>query len=72
VAGDLTMHGVTHPIILRVEMSDATDGRSRWKVTTPPLNRREFGLMFGGTAEAVSGIGQDVTVNIEIEASRSQ
>src|SRR3954470_5130011 len=64
VAGDLTMHGVTRPIVLHVEMLQAADGRSRWKVTTPALNRRDFGLVFGGTAEAVSGIGQDVTVNI--------
>src|SRR5436305_3772250 len=44
VAGDLTMHGVTRPIVLHVEMVQPTGGRSRWKVTTPPLNRREFGL----------------------------
>jgi polyisoprenoid-binding protein YceI len=72
VAGDLTMHGITRPIILQAQMSQTGDGRSRWNVTTRPLSRREFGLMFGATAEAVSGIGQDVTVNIEIEASRSQ
>jgi polyisoprenoid-binding protein YceI len=73
VAGDLTMHGITRPMILHVEMlSQAADGRSRWKVTTAPLSRREFGLMFSSTAEAMSGISQDVNVNIEIEASRSQ
>lgn len=72
VAGDLTMHGQTRPIVLHVELMDnATAERSRWKVTTSPLKRREFGLMFGGTAEAVSGIGQDVAVKIEIEARRN-
>src|SRR3954447_4516333 len=72
VAGALTMHGVTRPIVLHVEMPQAADGRSRWKVTTPALNRRDFGLVFGGTAEAVSGIGQDVTVNIEVQAAHSE
>ena len=72
IAGDLTMHGVTKAITLHVELLDSGNNRTRWKVTTAPLKRRDFGLMFGGTAEAVSGIGQDVAVNIEIDARRSQ
>ena len=71
VSGDLTMHGVTRPIILHVQLIKAGDGRSRWKVTTSPLSRRDFGLMFGGTAEAVSGIGKEVSVNIEVESRRA-
>jgi polyisoprenoid-binding protein YceI len=73
VTGDFTMHGVKRPIVLHVELiGDPSGQRSRWKVTTAPLKRREFGLVFGGTAEAVSGIGQDVSINIEIEASRAR
>jgi polyisoprenoid-binding protein YceI len=73
VAGDFTMHGVTKPIVLHAQLlSGASGERSRWKVTPPPLNRRDFDLMFGGTAEAVSGIGRDVAVNIEIEAARAR
>jgi len=73
VSGDLTMHGVTRPIVLHVELLDDPAGEhSRWKVTTAPLKRRDFGLLFGGTTEAVSGIGQDVNVRIEIEAGRGQ
>jgi polyisoprenoid-binding protein YceI len=73
VAGDFTMHGRTRPIVLHVQLlSGASGDRSRWKVTTAPLKRRDFDLVFGGTAEAVSGIGQDVAVRIEIEASRGQ
>ena len=71
VSGDLTMHGVTRPITLHVQLAEsAAGGRTKWKVTTAPLKRREFNLMFGGTAEAISGISQDVRVNIEIEAAR--
>jgi polyisoprenoid-binding protein YceI len=73
VSGDFTMHGVTKPIILHVQLLDGTSGeRSRWKVTTAPINRRSFNLMFGSTAEAISGIGRAVAVNIEIEARRAR
>jgi len=41
-------------------------------VTTNPITRRDFNLMFSSTAEAVSGISQTVAINIEIEAKRSQ
>jgi polyisoprenoid-binding protein YceI len=71
VTGDFTMHGVARPIVLHVELMNSTDRGNRWTVITDPLKRREFGLMFGGTAEAVSGIGQDVAVKIEIEANRN-
>lgn len=73
VSGDFTMHGVTKPIVLHVQLLDGAAGeRSRWKVTTAPLNRPDFNLMFGGTAEAISGIGREVNVNIEIEAGRAR
>src|SRR5207253_5325437 len=69
ILGDLTMHGVTKPITLHVKLlsSPSTEAKqTRWVVTTEPLKRREFNLMFSQGAEAVSGISQDVTVNIEI------
>jgi polyisoprenoid-binding protein YceI len=74
IAGDLTMHGVTKPITLHVKLlTPMTDGaRTRWEVTTEPIKRRDFGLMFGGAAEAVSGISQDVAIKIEIEAVKSR
>ncbi len=73
VAGDFTMHGVTKPIVLHVQLVDpGTGDRSRWKVTTAPLKRSDFGLLFGGTAEAVSGIGQNVSVSMEIESTRAR
>jgi hypothetical protein len=45
---------------------------SRWAVTTEPLKRSDFNLVFSRTAEAISGIGQEVTVNLEIEATKAQ
>ena len=75
ILGDLTMHGVTRPITLRVKLLSpvSNDTReTRWAVTTEPIKRREFNLMFGQSAEAISGIGQTVAINIEIEATRAQ
>jgi polyisoprenoid-binding protein YceI len=72
IAGDLTMHGVTKSIALHVKLltSPNESNRTRWAVTTAPLNRREFNLMFSQGAEAISGISQSVAINIEIEATR--
>lgn len=75
IVGDLAMHGVTKPITLHVKLVSPISGetkRTRWAVTTEPLKRGDFGLMFGSTTEAVSGISQAVAINIEIEATRAQ
>jgi len=75
ILGNLTMHGVTKPITLHVKLVGSISNeakQTRWVVTTEPLKRREFNLMFSPGAEAVSGISQDVAINIEIEATRTQ
>jgi len=75
ILGDLTMHGVTRPITLHVKLVSPVSSdtkQTRWAVTTEPIKRREFNLMFGQSAEAISGIGQTVAINIEIEATRAQ
>ena len=77
IVGDLTMHGVTKPVTLKVKLATPLTGerslqRTRWEVTAAPLKRRDFGLMFGSATEAVSGISQDVAINIEVEAKRAE
>ena len=74
IAGELTMHGVTKPIVLHVKLLTSPDDakQTRWAVTTEPLKRREFNLMFSQGAEAISGISNTVAINIEIEATRAQ
>jgi len=74
ILGDLTMHGVTRPITLHVKLLTPVNetSRTRWAVTTEPIARRDFNLMFASAAEAVSGISQTVAINIEIEAKRAQ
>ena len=74
ILGDFTMHGVTKPTTLHVKLLSAAAERkeTRWSVTTEPLKRRDFNLMFSSSAEAVSGISQTVPVVIEIEALRTE
>jgi polyisoprenoid-binding protein YceI len=74
ILGDLTMHGVTKPVTLHVKLLTPINetSRTRWGVMTDPITRRDFNLMFSSGAEAVSGIGQTVAINIEIEAMRAQ
>jgi polyisoprenoid-binding protein YceI len=71
ILGDLTMHGVTKSITLHVKLLSPISGdtkETRWMVTTEPLKRSDFKLMFSQGTEAISGISQTVAVNIEIEA----
>ena len=77
IVGDFTMHGVTKPMTLHVKLSTPPSGeslpdRTRWIVTTDPINRKDFGLMFSSATESVSGIGSNVTPTIEIEAVRTK
>jgi polyisoprenoid-binding protein YceI len=74
ILGDLTMHGATRPITLHVKLVTPLNEtiRTRWQVTTEPISRRDFNLMFAPATETVSGIGQTVAINIEIEARRAQ
>jgi polyisoprenoid-binding protein YceI len=74
ILGDLTMHGVTRPVTLHVKLLTPVNetSRTRWAVTTEPIARRDFNLIFASAAEAVSGISQTVAINIEIEAKRAQ
>jgi polyisoprenoid-binding protein YceI len=73
ILGELTMHGVTRAITLHVKLVTPVNetSRTRWAVTTEPINRRDFNLMFASGAEAVSGISQTVAINIEVEARRA-
>jgi polyisoprenoid-binding protein YceI len=68
IVGDFTMHGVTREITLNVQLVSNAD--THWQVTTSPLRRSEFGLLFSKSAEMMSGIADDVAVDIEIETQR--
>jgi polyisoprenoid-binding protein YceI len=73
IIGDLTMHGVTRTITLHAQLLGAPDDQiSRWRITTAPVKRGEFGLTWSKSVEAISMIGDDVAVDIQIEAARAK
>jgi polyisoprenoid-binding protein YceI len=77
ITGDFTMHGVTRPITLNIQMVGdpglaARDQTTRWRVTTAPLKRSEFKLGWSKGVEVVSMIGDEVSVDIQIEATRAR
>ena len=50
ITGDLTMHGLTREITLHVQLlgtpeSAAKNQTTRWRVTTAPIKRSQFGLV---------------------------
>ncbi len=77
VAGDLTMHGVTKQIVLKVDAPSkeqvGMDGKShaRGFEATTTLNRKDYGLTWNGTLKSGdAALGDDIKIDISIEAGR--
>jgi polyisoprenoid-binding protein YceI len=77
VAGDLTLHGVTKPVVLKLEDPGKTqigmDGKSvhRGFTATTTINRTDFGLSWNGTLKSGdSMLGNDVRIELDIEGSQ--
>ena len=73
LAGDLTIHGVTRPVHLKVESLGATKdpwgGERVGFSATVAINRKDFGLHWNVALEAGGVVvGEKVDINIEIEA----
>ncbi len=71
VIGDLTMHGVTKEVPLKVQFLGKGPGmqgetRSGFQATTS-LKRSEFGLTWGKVVEGTQLVGDDVIINLEVE-----
>jgi polyisoprenoid-binding protein YceI len=78
VAGDLTMHGVTKPVVLDVEflgmgqvgIGGQTMGTKAGYDATATLNRKDFGINWNKTLDQGGlMIGEDVAVSLHIEAN---
>ena len=71
VDGDLTMHGVTKPVVLKVEYTPETlaGGKTLRGVTaTTKVNRKDFGLNWNKTIEAGGVVvGDEVVITVEME-----
>ncbi|MGE0352527.1 MAG: YceI family protein [Gemmatimonadales bacterium] len=73
VAGDLTVHGVTRPVILGVRINGIRRigrfERIAFSAATS-FDRKDFGITFSPIIEGIRAAGDEVQVSIEIEASR--
>jgi len=70
VAGDLTIHGVTKPVVLKVDLLGFGPGMmgaqlSGWDATTT-INRQDFGVK--GPAMLGKAVGNEVAITISVEA----
>ena len=74
VAGLLTLHGVTKPVVLALETpgpAQSMDGKSlhRGFTATTTINRQDFGLTWNGTLKSGDSVlGNDVKIELNIEA----
>ena len=74
VTGDLTMHGVTKEVVLKVELVGKGAGMkgsivSGWDATTA-LKRSDFGLAWNKAIEGTQVVGDDVKIELHIEADK--
>ncbi len=75
VTGDLTMHGVTKEVVLKVELIGKGTGMkpgsivSGWDATTA-LKRSDFGLAWNKVIEGTQVVGDDVKIELHIEADK--
>jgi polyisoprenoid-binding protein YceI len=73
VAGDLTIHGVTRPVVLAVEaedveLKDPYGNVKRGATATTTINRKDFGLTWNVALEAGGVIvGDEVKITLDVE-----
>lgn len=73
--GDLTMHGVTKPVVLDLEIEGVAKdpmGNTRAGATASGhVNRQDFGI--GPTSGPMAGmVGQDIEISIEVEGTQKK
>lgn len=76
VTGDLTMKGVTKPVVLEVEgptheIKGPMGETRRGMVARTVINRRDFGLNWSKAVEAGPVVGDDVQIEIEAEVVKA-
>ncbi len=76
VTGDLTMRGVTKPVVLTVAANGfANDGRGGQKAgfdVTGKLNRKDFGVSWNNVVDGNAILSDDVDLDITIEANKKK
>jgi len=76
VSGDLTLHGVTRPVVLDVEgptpeMKDPWGKTRAGAQATTKINRKDFGIAWNQTLDAGGvAVGDELTITIDVEATK--
>ncbi len=74
VTGDLTLHGVTKPVVLEVEgptpsIKDPMGNTKAGAHATTRINRKDFGIVWNKTMDGGGVmVGDDIDVSIDVEA----
>jgi polyisoprenoid-binding protein YceI len=74
ISGDLTIHGVTKPVVLKLDAPDkeqlGPDNKlHRGFSATTTIHRADFGLVWNGTLKSGDAmIGDDAKITLDIEA----
>ncbi len=74
ISGELTMHGVTRPVVLAAALGGLTATQRGPLVAftaSTRVHRQDFGLNFNRLAEGVALVGDDVDITIAVEARGS-
>jgi polyisoprenoid-binding protein YceI len=76
VTGDLTLHGVTKPVVLDVTTSPVVKGMygetRRAFAATTRIDRKAFGLTWNKLVEAGPAVGDEVTIALDLELVKDQ
>lgn len=78
VTGDLTLHGVTKPVVLDVEgfTSEAKDpwgNTKRGGTATTKINRKDFGLGWNSVLETGGvAVGEEVAITLDLELNKKK
>jgi polyisoprenoid-binding protein YceI len=77
VTGDLTLHGVTKSVVLKMDdpgkQETGMDGKSvhRGFSATTTINRKDFGLTWNGTLKSGDAVlGDEVKIELDVEATQ--
>ncbi|QRN99471.1 polyisoprenoid-binding protein [Archangium violaceum] len=78
VSGNLTMHGVTRPVVLDVE-GFTTESKDPWGnikrggTATTKVNRKDFGLTYNSVLETGGvAVGEEVAITIDLELNKKK
>jgi polyisoprenoid-binding protein YceI len=75
LVGDLTMHGVTKEVALNVDgpsqvLKQPNGGQRVGASATATVNRKDFGLLYNRAIEAGPVVGEEIQIQIDIEANK--